>query len=498
MNGEQYGGHGQTSSLPMELPPHSIENERGVLGAILLNPVALLEVREVLPEAGAFYELRHQHLYQAILDMEDGGKPIDIVTLATWLREQGILQEAGGVPYLAGLPDACASAANGTYYAGIVSEKFRRRRKLGALTEGMLRISDESRELNESLDSVDALVMAPNDLGTRQVVAPMSALVGRAIDAVQRSYEHRNQGLMAGLATRFGYLDKQTGGIRPSELWIIGGRPGMGKTALICSVILNMSVVQQIPFGFLSMEMTADEIALRLLCALSGADMMHLRTGHLSQVDRDRLLDAAPRLASAPIFIDDTPSLTPAQVRSKSRRLVQIHGARILGIDHLHEVHVPEARGDERMQATEAGTAARDVAKIHKVPVIALAQLSRNFENEAAKSRGRRPRMTDLRGSGSLEQKADLIGILWHNRQGENEEEEPTEEDRVRPVSLEIVKQRNGPTGECRLTFLKSCLKYVDRYENTGSEEGLARRQRAQAQDEPMPGDYLEAPPEEL
>src|SRR6185436_1261875 len=169
-------------------------------------------------------------------------------------------------------------------------------------------------------------------------------------------------------------------------------------------------------------------------------------------------------------------SVTPAQIRSKARRLISGYGVQVVGLDHLHQIYVPEARGDERIQASEGGMVLNWVAKTFQVPVLGLAQLNRTFESESAKSRGRRPRMTDLRGSGNLEQLADFIGILWRNRGEEREGEPEDEEGEAIPVDLEVVKQRNGPTGECRLTFLRKTLKYVDRYENTGSQVGLNHR----------------------
>lgn len=466
------------------LPPHSVEAEQGVLGCVLQDPKnSMLLCREVLPEASAFYDLRHQTIYGSFVAMEDQGTPIDLLTANTWLKSRSQLDRAGGLSYLAELPDRTPSAANLSHYLEIVAGNWARRRKIAALSEAILLLQDESRGVEETLDRVDSLVVGAGDSLNRSSIEPMAALVERAIESIERSYEHRNQGLLAGISTRFGYLDKLTGGIRSKELWFIGGRPGMGKTSWLCSLIIAIAVEQKIPFGFLSLEMSRDDIIMRLLCSLAFANSMHLRTGHLSRVDRDRLKAAAVRLASAPLFIDDAPSITPAQVRSKARRLIQGHGAQIVGLDHLHEIYVPEARGDERIQATEAGLALHFVAKTLGVPVIGLAQLSRTFESEAAKSRSRRPRMTDLRGSGNLEQKADLIGILWHNREDEREEEDLTSDEKSVPVSLEIVKQRNGPTGECQLTFFKSSLKYVDRYENTGSREGLERHREHQQQE---------------
>jgi replicative DNA helicase len=472
-----------------KLPPHSISAEQGVLGCVLQDPkTALLVCREALPEPSAFYDLRHQILYGMFIAMEDGGAPIDMLTACNWLTTRSQLERIGGVTYLSELPDRSPSAANVGYYVEIVRDKWFRRRKLAALVEAQAMVENESTELEPALDAADSLVIGANDNLGQSAVEPMSVLVPAVMDGIGRSFEHRNQGLMEGYTTRFGYLDKLTGGLRESDLWLIAGRPSTGKSSLLCSIMIQVAVECKIAFGFLSIEMRREAIVRRMLCAMSGVDLMHVQTGFLARKEFERLHAAAVRLASSPIFIDDTPSITPAQLRSKARRLVHGHGAKLLGIDHLHDVYVPEARGDERLQAVEAGMAVHWAAKSLRVPVIALAQLNRTLESESAKSRSRRPRMTDLRGSGNLEQKADLIGILWRNREDErteDEEEASPGEETVIPMSLEIVKQRNGPVGECRLTFFKHTTKYADRYENTGSLEGLHRKQDQRESSEP-------------
>jgi replicative DNA helicase len=459
------------------MPPYSDEAEKGVLGCILQSPgPSLLHCREVLPDPAGFFDRRHQFLYGAFMSMEDEGTPIDLVTVNTWLRARNLLEDAGGITYVAALPDASPSSANLTTYVEIVTEKWLRRKKLAALTEATFIVRDEARDIQESLDAADSEVITACALTGSSTVETMPVLMNRAIQLIEKSFEHRNQGLMAGISTKLGYLDKLTTGLCKGDFWIVGGRPSMGKTSLLCSFILNIAVEQNIPFGFLSLEMSRDAIAMRLLSALSGANLMHLRTGHLSRMDLERIHAAWTRLCKAPIFIDDAKAVTPAQIRSKARRLVSGYGAQVIGLDHLHQIYVPEARGDERIQASEGGMVLNWVAKTFNVPVLGLAQLNRTFESESAKSRGRRPRMTDLRGSGNLEQLADFIGILWRNRGEEKEEEADDDEGDSIPVDLEVVKQRNGPTGECRLTFLRKTLKYVDRYENTGSQAGLELR----------------------
>jgi len=324
---------------------------------------------------------------------------------------------------------------------------------------------------------VEAGIIAANAGTASAEVVPMNQLVLGCIDSIELAFNHRNQGLMTGLPTKFSYFDKMTGGLHKKELNIIGARPSTGKTSLLCTLLLNVAVTQGRPCGFLSLEMSKEEITLRLLCAQARANMKQVHSGFISERDRTALVAAAAKLSAAPIFIDDRSGITPAQIRTAARRMVARNKIELLGIDHLHEVHVPEARGDEKIQATEATTAAKWCAKELGIPVVALAQLSRSFENESAKSRSRIPRMTDLRGSGSMEQKADVIGILYRERppKGEEADEEDTAHADVQAVNLEVCKQRNGPTGTCRFTFLRTQMRYEDAYAGVGRKEGAAK-----------------------
>ncbi len=457
-----------------DLPPHDLEAESGVLGCIILGGAEKLdEALELLGGASAFYDLRHQIIYSACAALVNGSKPVDLVLLHAALSASGELESVGGLPYVAALPDRVPSAANLIHYAAVVRDLHRKREMLDALADAARRVRNHAEgEVEPLLDSVEAGIIAANAGPASAEVVPMNQLVLGCISTIELAFLHRNQGLMTGLPTKFRYFDNMTGGLHKKELNIIGARPSTGKTSLLCTLLLNVAVTQGRPCGFLSLEMSKEEITLRLLCAQARANMKQVHSGFITKHDQSAMVQAAAQLSVAPIYIDDRSGITPAQIRTSARRMVARHKIELLGIDHLHEVHVPEARGDEKIQATEATTAAKWCAKELNIAVVALAQLSRSFENESAKSRTRIPRMTDLRGSGSMEQKADVIGILYRERlpKGEEQADQDAAHAEVQAVNLEVCKQRNGPTGTCQFTFLRTQMRYQDAHAGPGSQ----------------------------
>ncbi len=291
---------------------------------------------------------------------------------------------------------------------------------------------------------------------------------------------------MLGYPTGFSYFDKKTGGLEKKQVYMIGGRPSTGKTSWACSLIINLAVRQRVRVGFISIEMSSNIIAIRMLCAMARANFHQVNSGYTTERDLAKMTIAAGELSRAPMDIIDTPGMTPAQLRAAGRRLVA-RGCQVIVIDHLHEVTVPSADGAnaEQVQAAQAAEAARWIARTCDVPVVALAQLSRTFESEQAKSKFRIPRMTDLRGSGFMEQKADLIGILYKDEARVPDSSRDDEDSRRRvnfndmtdwPVTMEICKQRNGPTGPVEFTFLREAMLYVDGYLGTGSKIAADRK----------------------
>lgn len=471
------------------LPPHSIEAEQGVLGCCLIAPKeALLAAREKFRDrAGFFYDLRHQTLFALLLAMDGRGEAIDLITVRQRLKDAGQLDEIGGLPYLTALVDATPSPENLPFYADIVVEKHLLRRTVATCTEIIGRVYAEERagDVETLLDEAEqAMLSLGQDREEADAVTDMRPHVERAVAVMETSFKHRNQGFLLGMPTGFSYYDKKTNGLQDKTLTLIGGRPSTGKTSWLVTLLLHLGVTCKIPVGFLSMEMSKEEITLRMLCNLAGVELRKVHSGMISQHALDALTLAVPKLAAAPIFIDDTPSMTPSQMRTHARRLKQRFGVRMLGIDHLHEVSDPAHKGDEQRDAKAAVVSAKWIAKVLGLPVVALAQLSREFEKEKGK---RRPRMSDLRGHGANEQVADIIGILYRDEDREEEAKEQgwvnTNDDgeEVKWMnSLEVCKQRNGPTGPVHFIFDRPSMRYVDATYNTGSQSGGERRAKQQ------------------
>lgn len=485
-------GNGGGTAPEAKLAPHSIEAEQGVLGCIFLDPLPSLNlVVDRLAGPEAFYDLRHRSLYVALVDLEKRGVGIDLITVQSSLKDGGLLESVGGLAYLSSLMDAVPSAANLEYYLGIVAEKAQLRRMIQAASTA-IGAAHECSDAQALMDQYVADAIAIGDTRPDSAIPEAKHLVATAITHLETAADHRAKGLMLGLTSGFSYFDKKTGGLEKDSLYVIGGRPSTGKTSWACSLLLNMAVKQQIRVGFISIEMSRRIITIRLLCSLAGANLKQVNSGFVTERDKAKLGAAAVQLAKAPWHLIDTPGLTPAQLRAAGRRLVAM-GCQVIIIDHLHEVVVPEANGSnsEQVQAAQAAEAARWIARTCHVPVVALAQLSRTFEAEAAKSKFRIPRMTDLRGSGVMEQKADLIGILYKDEERVEEDgsgDEGERRPRVNfnelinwPVSMEICKQRNGPTGGVEFTFLRESLLYVDAYLGTGGEAAAQRKMARQS-----------------
>lgn len=460
------------------LPPHSVEAEQGVLGCVLVGDKnTFLEAIEAIKSPRDFYDLRHQSIWSALVEMDAQNKPTnDLSIVHQFLKDRNKLEDAGGLAYVAELPDKVPSAANLGYYTGIVAEKSALRSRIALCTEFVSRAYEYQGEVDRLFEEFERDVLNLGDVAESSPVIPMPERVKECIASIETAFEHRNKGLMSGLQTHFSYLDKKTTGPHPGQLWLIGGRPSTGKTSLAVTMILNMAIKGLLKVGFLSLEMTGAEITLRMLCNLARASMKQIHSGMISERDKSALITAMPSLAKAPIYIDDTPALTPQGLRVRGRRLVSRYGCQVLFIDHLHEVIDPAHRGDEMKDAKAAVIAAKWLAKVLKVPVIALAQLNREFEKE----KGRRtPRMSDLRGHGANEQVADLIGIIYRDvsREKEATQDGDYDENSDRWLNtLEICKQRNGPTGPVQFVFDRPSMRYEDATFNTGNYAGGVKR----------------------
>jgi len=438
------------------LPPHSVEAEQGVLGCILLSPNdSLGRCIERFPGGSeVFYDLRHRSIYEAVVQMYDRKEAIDLITALQVLKDKQQLEAVGGLPYLASLPDAVPSAANLEYYLEIVREKHVLRRMIGTCTAVVSRAYDHQGEVDALLDEVERDILRISGDRVTSSAPTIKELVHRAIHHIEEY--HKRQGQLGGISTGFMDLDRMTDGWHEGEMIIIAARPSMGKTSLAMNMAEHVAVELRLPVAVFSLEMTAESLVMRMKSSLARVNSRNIRDGFLAERDFAKLTTAAGQLAKAPLFLDDASSLSILQLRAKARRLHQQHGIKLFVIDYLQLLHSTARRAENRQQEiADISNGVKALAKELKVPIIVLSQLNRELE----KDRNRKPRLSDLRESGSIEQDADVVALLYKPNSGD-EEDGPSPDQQAVPVNLLIAKQRNGPTGDVNLTFLKSCTRF--------------------------------------
>jgi replicative DNA helicase len=441
------------------LPPHSIEAEQGVLGCVLLSPQDCMgECIEKLKSGHEiFYDLRHQTLFQTLTEMYDEKQAIDLITLQQRLKNIQQLENVGGLAYLSSLPDAVPSAANLEYYLDIVLEKYLLRKMIQTCTGIVGRVFDYEGQVDALLDEVERDILRISEERITGTSSTIKELVNKAISKIEEY--HKNQGMLTGISTGFADFDKMTTGLHEGEMIVIAARPSVGKTSLAMNIAEHVSLEVKVPVGVFSLEMTADQLVLRMLCSRSRVNLRNIRDGFLAERDFPKLTGAAGKLAGAPLFIDDSSGLSILQLRAKARRMWQQYGIKLFVIDYLQLLNSTSRRAENRQQEiSEISGGLKSLAKELSVPIIVLSQLNRELEKRGP---GERPRLSDLRESGAIEQDADLVGLLYReskNKDGEDETNE-AEQDAI-PVKLFIAKQRNGPTGDVDLTFLKSYTRF--------------------------------------
>ena len=438
------------------LPPHSTEAEQGVLGCVLLSPNDCLgECLERFrngPEM--FYDLRHRSIFEALSEMYEKKEAIDLITLQQWLKNRQQLESVGGLAYLSSLLDVVPSAANIKYYLDIVYEKYVLRKMITTCTDIVSRAYDHEGEVDQLLDETERDILQIVESRVESNDKSMKKLVQNAVTMIEDFFNRK--GALTGIATGFHDLDKMTSGLQSGDMVIIAARPSMGKTSLAMNIAEHVVLEEKLPVGVFSLEMTAQSLVLRMLCSHSRVNLRNIRDGFMSERDFPKLVAATGKLSSAPLFIDDTPGLSILQLRAKARRMHQQHGIKLFVIDYLQLLHSTAARSKENRQQeiADISNGIKALAKELSVPIIVLSQLNRELE----KDKSRKPRLSDLRESGAIEQDADLVALLYKTQAGDDEEG-PSENDAV-PVGLLIAKQRNGPTGDVPLTFLKSFTRF--------------------------------------
>ena len=450
---------------PNRIPPHSEEAERGVLACCLLDPEVCIGDSVAKLKAGPemFYDLRHLEIYAAMVEMWDAGSAVDTITLQQNLKDQQKLEGVGGLVYLASLPDAVPSAANLSYYLEIVREKFVLRQMIATCTDAVASAYEHKGEVSALVGEVEHSIRGVSDaVEDASLVRVAKQLIGAATATIERL--HSNAGAIDGIPTGLIDLDKLIWGLHDGEMFTIAARPSVGKSSIGMNIAEHIAVTMKIPVGVFSLEMTAESLMLRLLCSNARVNMRAVKSGNLNQDDFDKLVVSAAKIAKAPLYIDDSSGISILQLKAKARQMKRRHGIRVFLIDYLQLLHGASRKPDSRQQEiTEISGGVKSIAKELKVPVIVLAQLNRDVEKRGP---GAKPRISELRESGSIEQDSDIVGLLYRPQSEGGDDEQ----DAI-PVNLIIAKQRNGACGEVALTFLKGCTRFESAAPPTATEQ---------------------------
>ena len=437
----------------LRVPPHSIEAEQSVLGGLLLDNSAWDRAGDLLTDSD-FYRYEHKGIYAAIGALVSGNKPADVITVFEQLQSRGKAEECGGIAYLNALAQSVPSAANLRRYAEIVRERAILRKLIEASDEiATNAFNPQGRAVSQILDEAEGRIFKIGEEGsrTRQGFQSMDQLVVQLIDRVTELHENGAEEV-TGVRTGFYDLDRLTAGLQAGDLIVLAARPSMGKTAFALNIAENVAVNEGLPVAVFSMEMGASQLALRMVGSLGRIDQTHLRTGKLGDDEWGRLSEAVDRLKNANVFIDETPALNSAELRARARRQARQCGKLgLIVIDYLQLMSGSSSSDENR--ATEIGEISRGLkalAKELQCPVIALSQLNRSVESRNDK----RPMMSDLRESGAIEQDADVIMFIYRDDYYNKESKEPG------IAEIVIGKQRNGPVGTVRLTFLKPLTRF--------------------------------------
>lgn len=426
--------------MEQRIPPQNVEAEQAALGAMLLSHDAVIVAMEKL-QSQDFYRDVHRIIFEAMEHLHRENKEIDVITLPDELKRMKKLDDVGGLEYVLNLPNLVGSAANIEYYANIVAEKALARNLISTCTELTTEAYDGQKETEALLDDAERRILQLSDTKNRGDFASVGAVVEVTLDKITKLYE--NKAGLTGLPTGFRDLDRMTSGLQPSDLILVAARPSMGKTAFTLNIAQNVGVRQHKTVAFFSLEMSQEQLVQRLLCQIAHIDSQKLRTGQLnSDEEWTRLTDACDKLYESPIYIDDTPGISVAEMRSKARRLKSEHGLDLIIVDYLQLMQGRNAESRQQ-EISEISRSLKALARELKVPLIALSQLSRSVESRQDK----RPMLSDLRESGALEQDADIVSFLYR----EDYYDKETENQHITEVIL--AKHRNGPVGSVKLYF---------------------------------------------
>ncbi len=444
-----------------KIPPQSIEAEQSVLGSMIIDKEAIFAAAEMLRETD-FYRTAHQKIFEAIMGLSEKGEPVDLVTLAEELQRQHSLEEAGGTAYLSALAGAVPTAANVQYYALIVREKSILRSLIGTATKIVAGCYEGPPDVEEFLDAAEQQIFEIGRQGKQQGFIPLKEVLKETFDRIERLFDEKKG--VTGLATGFTDLDTICSGLQQSDLIIVAARPSMGKTTLALNMAHHIAVKEKKPTAFFSLEMSREQLAQRMLCAEAKIDAHNLRRGILSQEEWQKLTRAVGPLSEAPLYIDDSASLSVMEVRAKARRLKAERGLEAVFVDYLQLMRGFSRAENRQQELSEISRSLKALAKELSIPVVALSQLSRAVE----KRESRRPILSDLMESGGIEANADVVLFIYR------ESYYHKDTDRGNIAEIIVAKQRNGPVGMIELCFLDryNCFANIARDEESEVTQG--------------------------
>ena len=444
-----------------KVPPHNIEAEQSILSAILIENNTLPEVLEILSDQD-FYREAHRKIFKAMMELFEKNEPADLVTLTNLLKERGQLGSLGGASYLAELVDAVPMAVNAAHYAKIVQEKASLRRLIERAASITTRCFEDKGDVEEILDFAERSIFDISENKIKPSFYTLGEILTDTYKAVEEAYE--NKVLVTGVPTGFQGLDEKTSGFQPGDLIVIAGRPSMGKTALALNMARNASLKTGEPAAVFSLEMSKEQLSLRMLSAEARIDSSRMRGGFLSESDLARINRAAGALYDIPIYIDDSPAISALEIRAKERRMKMDKGLGLVVIDYLQLMRGRASAERRELEISEISRSLKALAKELNIPVVALSQLNRKVEDRTNK----RPVLSDLRESGAIEQDADVILFIYRDEVYHKEEDNPNKG----IAELILAKQRNGPIGAVKLAFLDTYTRFEDlapREESPGS-----------------------------
>jgi len=438
-------------------PPQSLETEQTVLGAALKDEMALNQVVEVLASETFFYSPKHQIVYRAMLDLYQKTEPCDITTVANELERQSKLEKVGGRVFLAELVESIVSTSNVKAHARIVLEKFMLRRLIQTSDEISASCYDHDLPVEELLDRAEATIFQISEKRLTKGFVPVRGLVDPAFEDIEQI--RSSGGAMGAIKTGFDYLDELSSGFHEGELIIIAGRPSMGKTALALNIAEHVAMVENVGVALFSLEMSAEQLVIRMLCSKARVSQQKVRSGKATDEEMGRLVHAADPVKRAPIFIDDSATLSALEMRAKARRLKAQQNVGLIIVDYLQMMHGAGKYENRQQEMSNISRSLKALAKELELPVVALSQLSRQVEQRGGE---KRPVLSDLRESGAIEQDADLVSFIYRPEfyMSDDEKKDARNFDRLGMAELIVAKQRNGPTGTVKLTFVKEYARF--------------------------------------